>query len=155
MSDLYKADFYRWTRQQVDLLQRNQFHAVDLQNLIEEVKDLGREKLKTLEHHLSEILSLMLKRQLRNIKKDTQTMSHWYRSWFMVIDYSLEKQRNTVNNLLTKNSSLNDQLEESLLECYPIACRNTAQELEIAEDAFPDTNPWSVDKILADESAAK
>ena len=155
MSDLYKADFYQWTRQQTDLLQRNQFRSLDLQNLIEEVKDLGREQLNTLEHHLSEILSLMLKRQLRAIKEDIRTLSRWYRSWFMVIDYNLEKQRKTVKCLLKKNPSLNELLEESLLECYPIACRRTAEELEISEDEFPDTTPWSVEQILSDEPTSK
>ena len=136
MSNLYKTDFYQWTRQQVDLLKRNQFRALDLHNLIEEVDDLGQEKINTMETHLARILVLLL--------------SRWYRSWFMVLDYSLEKERGIVKRLLIKNPSLYDLLDESLLECYPIACRDAARELEIPEEEFPDTNPWSLEQIMSD-----
>lgn len=54
MSKLYKTDFYQWTRQQVDLLKKNKFRALDLENLIEEVDDLGQEKVNTLENHLTQ-----------------------------------------------------------------------------------------------------
>lgn len=150
MSNLYKTDFYQWTRQQVDLLKRNQFRALDLHNLIEEVDDLGQEKINTMETHLARILVLLLKWQIRAFKEDLRTLSRWYRSWFMVLDYSLEKERGIVKRLLIKNPSLYDLLDESLLECYPIACRDAARELEIPEEEFPDTNPWSLEQIMSD-----
>ena len=88
MSNLYKTDFYQWTRQQIDLLRKNKFRALDLENLIEEVEDLGQEKVNKLETHLTRVLVLLLKWQIRAFKEDLRTLNRWYRSWFMVIDYS-------------------------------------------------------------------
>ena len=150
MSNLYKTDFYQWTRQQIELLKKNKFRALDLENLIEEVDDLGQEKVNTLENHLTRVLVLLLKWQIRAFKEDLRTLNRWYRSWFMVIDYSLEKERAIVKRLLMKNPSLYDLLDECLLECYPLACRDASRELEIPEDEFPDTNPWTMEQIMTD-----
>ncbi|WP_422449956.1 DUF29 domain-containing protein [Endozoicomonas sp. ALB091] len=148
MSNLYKTDFYQWTRQQIDLLKKNKFRALDLENLIEEVDDLGQEKVNTLENHLTRILVLLLKWHIRTFKEDLHALNRWYRSWFMVIDYSLAKERAIVKRLLMKNPSLYGLFDESLLECYPIACRDASRELEIPEDEFPDTNPWTMEQIM-------
>ena len=150
MSDLYKKDFYQWTREQIDLLKKNQFRALDLDNLIDEVDDLGQEKVNNLENHLTRILVLLLKWQIRAFKEDLRMLNRWYRSWFMVIDYSLEKERATVKRLLVNNPSLYGMLDECLLECYPTACRDASRELEIPEEEFPDTNPWTLEQIVND-----
>lgn len=151
MSNLYKTDFYQWTRQQIDLLKKNKFRALDLENLIEEVNDLGQEKINSLENHLTRILVLLLKWQTRTFKEDFHTLNGWYRSWRMVIDYSLKKERSIIKRLLTKNPSLYGLLDECLLECYPIACRDASREMDMLEEELPDTNPWTIEQIMTDE----
>ncbi|MGO0305630.1 DUF29 family protein [Endozoicomonas acroporae] len=71
-------------------------------------------------------------------------------NFHMVIDFSLKKERAIVKRLLMKKTSLYGLLDESLLECYPIACRDASRELEIPEDEFPDTNPWTMEQIMTD-----
>ena len=40
-NDLYERDFYSWSMQQADALKRRDFNAVDWDNVIEEIADLG------------------------------------------------------------------------------------------------------------------
>jgi Domain of unknown function DUF29 len=42
--NLYEQDFYAWTQQQSHLLQHQQWHQLDLPNLIEEIESLGRKE---------------------------------------------------------------------------------------------------------------
>ena len=42
MSTLYETDFYGWTQRQAELLRLEEFAEVDWNNLIEEIKGLGR-----------------------------------------------------------------------------------------------------------------
>ncbi|WP_067583624.1 DUF29 domain-containing protein [Endozoicomonas ascidiicola] len=155
MSNLHQTDFYQWTREQVELLRRNQFRRLDLQNLIEAVDDLGRGQLEQLECHLTRILVLLLKWQIRAFREDLRTMHRWYQSWFMVIEYGLKKERAAISQLLMKNPSLFKLLEESVLECYPIACQDASKELEIPVEEFPDTNPWSLEQLISDDFPGK
>ncbi len=41
---LYERDFYSWSRQQAEALKRRDFAAVDWENVIEEIEDLGIDK---------------------------------------------------------------------------------------------------------------
>lgn len=40
--NLYETDFYAWTQRQVELLGSQQWHHLDLPNLIEEIASLGK-----------------------------------------------------------------------------------------------------------------
>ncbi|PSR18279.1 hypothetical protein C8255_08300 [filamentous cyanobacterium CCP3] len=43
LQPLYKADFYAWTLAQSHLLQTQQWSALDIANLVEEIESLGRQ----------------------------------------------------------------------------------------------------------------
>jgi Domain of unknown function DUF29 len=59
--DLYETDFYTWTQAQVEALQSRQWDHVDLEHLIEEVRDLGSEQEHALESQLARLLQHLLK----------------------------------------------------------------------------------------------
>jgi hypothetical protein len=44
LKDLYEIDDYLWIQETVKLLKEKQFNDLDLENLIEELEDLGNEK---------------------------------------------------------------------------------------------------------------
>lgn len=50
MKSLYEADFYAWTQQQIELLKEQAWHSLDVQNLIEELADLGRRERQELSY---------------------------------------------------------------------------------------------------------
>ncbi|CCQ50077.1 Protein of unknown function DUF29 [Crocosphaera watsonii WH 8502] len=47
MNKLYNIDFNLWSKQQAKLLREGKFNELDLENLIEEVEDLGKSEYKT------------------------------------------------------------------------------------------------------------
>jgi hypothetical protein len=50
--DLYDSDFCAWTQTQAMLLKQQQWHHLDLPNLIEEIESLGRQQRQELRHRL-------------------------------------------------------------------------------------------------------
>ena len=54
MKPLYDTDFYSWLQEQARLLEQGQVSQCDLDNLIEEVEDMGRRHLRKLDSHLTE-----------------------------------------------------------------------------------------------------
>lgn len=61
MKSLYEADFYAWTQQQIELLKEQAWHSLDVQNLIEELADLGRHERQELRNRECVLLGHLLK----------------------------------------------------------------------------------------------
>ena len=49
---LYEEDYLAWTRQQIGLLQTGKLEELDLKNLVEELKAMGRSDHRELESRL-------------------------------------------------------------------------------------------------------
>lgn len=56
----YDADLYEWLRHQARLLKERRLEALDLENLIEEIEDLGSEQLNAAESFVRQILIHLL-----------------------------------------------------------------------------------------------
>ncbi len=78
--DLYRRDFYTWTRQQAAALRRlaearaNLDADLDLPHLIEEVEDLGSEQVHRVQSHLRRLLQHLI--QLANAP-GSRSLRHW------------------------------------------------------------------------------
>ncbi|MFM7603021.1 MAG: DUF29 domain-containing protein [Pseudanabaena sp.] len=59
---LYESDYLLWTQDVVSKLRARDFDNVDLENLIEEIEDLGRSKKDELKSRLNTLLEHLLKR---------------------------------------------------------------------------------------------
>jgi hypothetical protein len=62
LADLYDEDFYAWTQQQAQTL-REQFRGdnrLDIEHLAEEVEDLGKSQLQSVESYLQQIMAHLL-----------------------------------------------------------------------------------------------
>ena len=42
MESLYDKDFYSWSMQQAELVRQKRFSELDIDNLIEEIEDMGK-----------------------------------------------------------------------------------------------------------------
>jgi hypothetical protein len=60
--DLYNRDYLLWTEDIVNKLRAKDFDRLDLENLIEEIEDLGRSEKKQLKNRLATLLEHLLKR---------------------------------------------------------------------------------------------
>ncbi len=65
MKSLYETDFYAWTQQQIHLLKEQAWQSLDVQNLLEELADLGRRERQELRNRLSVLLGDLLKWQFQ------------------------------------------------------------------------------------------
>src|SRR3954447_825190 len=84
---LYEQDHLAWIEQQSELLRAGRLQDLDLENISEELGDLGRSQRRELEHRLEIILAHLLKKQFQP-KRHT-------RSW----DVTIGEQRRQIERL--------------------------------------------------------
>ena len=68
-SSLYDQDFVLWIESTVRLLKNQRLTELDLENLIDEVEDMGRNQKHALESNLSILLMHLLKWQYQSLKR--------------------------------------------------------------------------------------
>jgi Domain of unknown function DUF29 len=90
---LYDTDFYTWTAQTVYLLKERRFFELDLENLIEEIEDLGRSECRALGSRLVLLTHLL--------KVKYQPEMHT-KNW----DLTIQEQRLRIHRLLRDNPGL-------------------------------------------------
>ena len=137
-SELYEDDFPLWAECQAAILRAGRFDELDLENLIEEVEDLGRRERDMVESHLETILEHLLKLEL-------STASRPRRGWLVTVD----KQRAKLARKLT--TTLRNHLETALPTLYTGLRRPVARQLEkdgVSSDAMPGVCPYALGQIL-------
>lgn len=134
----YETDFYAWTQAQATLLRSQQWHQLDLPNLIEEVESLGKQQRQELRNRLSVLIGHLL-------KWDYQPQ-HRSRSWLA----TLRVQRRDTLQLLKDNPSLKPYLEDALAEAYENARDLAMGETDLPEQTFPSSCPYTLTQILDD-----
>jgi len=75
---LYETDFYGWVQNQAGALRVGNFASLDLDNLIEEIEDMGKSRQRALESRLEILLMHLLKWQFQPEMKGP--------SWHFTID---------------------------------------------------------------------
>lgn len=134
MEDLYEADFYAWTQQQAGLLRSHYLEQLDVDNLIEELEEMGRWEKRELESRLEVLLMHLLKWQFQPSLRS--------RSWQLTI----KEQRLRLLKLLKENPSLKSILPDYLVSAYALAI--ISAEKETGLDNFPETCPYAVEQVL-------
>ncbi len=139
MKSLYQTDFYAWTQQQIELLKAQAWHGLDVQNLIEELEDLGRRERQELRNRLSVLLGHLLKRQFQ-----PQQQSN---SWLATI----REQRDQITLLLDENPSLKPYLLEALTIAYKLGLSLAVRETGLPYETFPSKCPYTLEKVLDED----
>ncbi len=136
MKSLYAADFYAWTQQQVKLLKAQAWQGLDVQNLIEELEDLGRRERQELRNRLAVLLGHLLKWQFQAQQRSN--------SWLA----TLREQREQLSLLLNENSSLKPYLPEPLIIAYKLGLNIAVRETGLSYETFPSECPYPLEKVL-------
>jgi hypothetical protein len=141
LKELYEIDDYLWIIETVKLLKERKFHELDVENLIEELDDLGSEKRHKVESLLEQIIRHLLLLEYWNNEKERN-----YRHWCAeVISFRSQlNDRMTINfhNYLNENLSIIYKKArkyvsiKSGLETFPAECPYTLEQL-LDEDWFP------------------
>ena len=129
---LYEQDYLLWIEDIVHKLRNRDIEGLDIDNLIEEIEDLGRSDKRELENRLAELLEHILKWNYVHIPD-------CYRGWVE----SIIKQRIGIRKLLKNSPSLKPYFSQVFDEAYADALkivRNGYPQFE-----FPDMWPFSCD----------
>jgi hypothetical protein len=136
--DLYNSDFLAWTEETVELLRSQQWQDLDIENLIEEIIDLGKSQQHALQSSLRLILMHLLK-----WKYQSDRQSH---SWKITIN----RERLNIDEYLEESPSLRRFLSdrEWIDKTYQRARHEAMVETNLALATFPVACPFSILEIL-------
>lgn len=142
-ASLYDTDFVLWLEEQVAHLHAGRLHALDVDNVAEELESLMRSERRELRNRL-EVLILHL---LKWDHQPDQRSNRW-RS-------SVAEQRRRIRDLLQDSPSLEQEVEPACRAIHRDAVQQAAIETQLAETAFPSTLPYTVEQILQRELPAE
>ena len=138
LKDLYEIDDDLWIEKTIKLLQEKKFNELDIENLIEELEDLGRERKNKVESLLRQIIIHLL--LLEYWSKEYQYNSaHW--------KAEITEFRFQINGILTKN--LHNFLANRLELNYQNSLKYTKRQTEL--NTFPHKCPYSLEQLLDED----
>ncbi len=136
---LYDKDYYLWLEKTVRLLKEGRLTELDINNLIEEIEDMGRSEKNALESNLIVLLMHLLKWKYQPEKQSG--------SW----RGSIREHRRRILKAFKNSPSLKRYFEEIFEESYQEARKQAADETELSLNIFPETCPFKVEEILDSE----
>ena len=140
MRELYEEDFYSWTKEQVKLLRSGELKKLDVENLIEEVEDLGNRHLDAIESYIIVLLTHLLKWKYQPDHKS----GNWAGS--------ITNSRRRIKRILKKNPGLKSKLSEIFTDDQFDDSKAVAiSETGLEKGIFPKENPWTLEEILNDD----
>ena len=134
VSQLYEQDYSQWAETMADLLASGKFIELDIQNLVEEVRDLSKRERDCLLSSLRLIIHHLLKWDYQPDRRS--------RSWQVTI----QRERNNINFYLKDSPSLKRYLtNEWIEELYINAKLEAFKETDLE---FPINCPYDIDEVL-------
>lgn len=138
LKKIYEIDDYLWIEKTIKLLQEKKFNELDIENLIEELEDLGRERKNKVESLLRQIIIHLL--LLEYWSKEYQYNSaHW--------KAEITEFRFQINGILTKN--LQYFLANRLELIYQNSLKYTKRKTEL--NIFPQKCPYTLEQLLDED----
>ena len=140
---LYNKDFNAWALGEAKKLKLKQFDAVDWTNLIEEVEDMSKREISSLENRLVTLIMHLLKWQLQPEARGNSN------SW----EATIKQQRLKIKKLIKNMPSLKNHLEQLLSDdsVYQDAVLEAIKETSLDYAVFPNEMPYSQAQLLDDE----
>ena len=141
LKELYEIDDYLWIIETVKLLKEQRLNEFDLENLIEELDDLGKERKRQVNSLLRQIIIHLLLLEYWHDEYE-RNYRHWQSEIISFREQLNDRMTSNFNNYLEENLSIIYQKArkyvsvKSGLETFPQECPYTLQEL-LDEDWFP------------------
>ncbi len=138
MGTLYEDDIIAWAEQQAALLRRGQWSQLDIDNIAEEIEDVGKSEKRELQSRLSVLTSHLLKWKFQPTRR-----TH---SW----QNTIREQRTAIGQYIKKTPSLKSLMRNSnwLASVYRRAVVDTYA--ETALPVLPNESPWTITEILTE-----
>ncbi|MFM7792828.1 MAG: DUF29 domain-containing protein [Microcystis panniformis] len=136
LKTLYEIDDSLWLEETIELLKARKFDALDLENLIEELEDLGNEKKFRVASFLQQIIRHTLLLQFWTREREYNQV-HWKAE---IVSF-----KDQLKRYLTTN--LRKYLEQEFDNIYEDAVRYVRQKTNNQVN-FPDICPYSLAELL-------
>ncbi|TRU85805.1 MAG: DUF29 domain-containing protein [Microcystis novacekii Mn_MB_F_20050700_S1D] len=136
LKQLYEVDDDQWLEQTINLLKNHQFQQLDLDNLIEELEDLGREKKNSVASLLEQIIRHLLLLQYWTTKAEYNTV-HWQEK---IYNFRTQLRRTITTNL---RKYLEDELTSIYQDALGFVKIKTTNSV-----TFPTECPYSLEQLL-------
>lgn len=134
MATPYKQDYGRWAEEMADLLAQGRFAELDIENLVEEVRDLSKRERDRLLSSLRLILHHLLKWDYQPKRRP--------RSW----QNTIGRERDNISLYLEDSPSLRSYLNEDWLgKMYRVARSDASRETGLE---LPSGCPYGIDAVL-------
>ena len=137
-SQIYREDYHAWALQNAHLLREGRLADIDIENIAEELEDMGGSKERELESRLGVLLAHLLKWVFQPTRRGN--------SW----QATIEEQRRRIERLLRKNPSLKSRLDECFNDAYGDARLIAVRETGFNKNVFPDACPFNLEQALSD-----
>jgi len=135
-AQLYDTDFYGWIQNQAGVLRAGNFASLDLENLIEEIEDMGKRQKQELLSRLTVLLAHLLKWQYQPTLQS--------KSWVATI----KVQRLEIKEHIDDNPSLKYLLDETVAKAWRRALIMAESETGRLASTFPTLCPWSYEQAI-------
>jgi Domain of unknown function DUF29 len=135
----YDEDFFAWSEEQAQLLRAGEFSQLDVENIAEELEDMGRSIRRELRKRLAVLTMHLL--------KWTHQPGHRSPSWSATI----REQRAQVAELIEESPSLRPLPARDLAKIYKIAVNKAVGDTGLPEATFPAECPFSPEQLLSED----
>ncbi len=161
MDNLYDKDFNLWIEDQKESLSTKKFDNLDIKNLIEELDGMAKRDFREMTALLKNLISNILEFNYRKDLKNTTSMDD---NIISTCSSHLVSYREEILAILEDSPSLKEKLSDALETAYQRAKRDTVVGLNFSivdenkklnDKSFPDTCPWSFEKIMDEYWLAK
>jgi hypothetical protein len=132
----HDGDYYAWALETAEHLRAGRLSKVDLDGVAEELEDMGKAQRHALASHLKVLMVHLLKWRYQPSFRGV--------SWRL----SIVNARDEIAELLEDSPSLGPKIEELARRRYSAARNRAALETGLAEETFPQSCPFSEDKLL-------
>ena len=136
LKTVYEIDDYQWLEQTIKLLKSKRFNELDLENLIEELEDLGRERRNAVESLLEQVIRHILMCQYW-LEEAEYNGNHWRAE---IIGFRSQLERRLTTNL-------QNYLASRLPKIYQSALKYVKQKTGFQVD-LPEECPYNLEQLL-------
>ncbi len=136
LKSLYGTDDYQWLEETIKILKSKRFFELDLDNLIEELEDLGNEKKRAVESLLEQIIRHLLICQYWTAEYE-RNVGHWEAE---IVGFRTQLKRRLTTNL---RNHLERELPLIYQDSLVYVQRKTRLQINLPEQC-----PYSLEELL-------
>ena len=138
MGTTYERDVVAWAYEQAQLLRSGRLTTLDIEHIAEEIEDVGKSEQRELANRMAILLAHLLKWEYQPALRGS--------SW----ESTIHTQRSSIDRRLRKTPSLKASLADTdwWADAWDDAVGEASKETGLAYTGFPETCPWSADKVL-------